>query len=154
MLTESYKWIWTVFVTRRCLERLSFICRKSGKNQTFNFSVDILIVSIVSLGIALFSLYISSQYHFSYLQILISLHYHHYQSVLPKGRSFTAKRRNQGRSSVQRQVFHYKLRNNVAVLQGMNRCGSFPLLSAPHSLFSISTHLKRSEKIPGAPPWK
>ena len=34
---------------------------------------------------------------------------------------------------------------------GFNRCGSFPLLSAPHSLFSIWTDLKRSEKIPGAP---
>ena len=33
----------------------------------------------------------------------------------------------------------------------MNRCGIFPLLSAPHSLFSIWTNLKRSEKIPGAP---
>ena len=33
----------------------------------------------------------------------------------------------------------------------MNRYGSFPLLSAPHSLFSIWTNLKRSEKIPGAP---
>ena len=32
----------------------------------------------------------------------------------------------------------------------MNRCGSFPLLSAPHSLFSIWTDLKRSEKIPRA----
>ena len=31
----------------------------------------------------------------------------------------------------------------------MDRCGSFPLLSAPHSLFSIWT--KRSERIPGAP---
>ena len=39
----------------------------------------------------------------------------------------------------------------VAVLLGMNRCGSFPLLSAPHSLCSIWTNLKRSEKIPGAP---
>ena len=29
-------------------------------------------------------------------------------------------------------------------------CGSFPLLSAPHSFFSIWTNLKRSEKIPGA----
>ena len=33
----------------------------------------------------------------------------------------------------------------------MNRCGSFPLLSASHSLFSIWTNLKTSEKIPGAP---
>ena len=32
----------------------------------------------------------------------------------------------------------------------MNKCGNFPLLSAPHSLFSIWTDLKRSEKIPGA----
>ena len=31
------------------------------------------------------------------------------------------------------------------------RCGSFPSLSAPHSLFSLLTNLKRSEKIPGAP---
>ena len=32
-----------------------------------------------------------------------------------------------------------------AVLLGLNRCGSFPLLSAPHSLFSIWTNLKRSQ---------
>ena len=35
--------------------------------------------------------------------------------------------------------------------QRLNRCGSFSLLSAPHSLFSIWTDLKRSEMIPGAP---
>ena len=34
---------------------------------------------------------------------------------------------------------------------GMNRCSSFLLLSAPHSLFSICTNVKRSEKIPGTP---
>ena len=39
----------------------------------------------------------------------------------------------------------------LQVLLGMNRCGSFPFLSAPHSLFSIWTNVKRSEKIPGAP---
>ena len=33
----------------------------------------------------------------------------------------------------------------------MNRCGSFPLLSAPHTIFSIWTNLKRYEKFPGAP---
>ena len=33
----------------------------------------------------------------------------------------------------------------------MNRCGSFPLLSAPCSLFSIWTDLKKPENIPGAP---
>ena len=36
----------------------------------------------------------------------------------------------------------------------MNRCGSLPLLSEPHSLFSIWADLKRSEKIPGAPAWR
>ena len=35
--------------------------------------------------------------------------------------------------------------------QELNRCFSFPLLSAPYSLFSIWTDLKRSEKIPRAP---
>ena len=41
----------------------------------------------------------------------------------------------------------------AAVLPGMNRCGSFPMLSAPHSLFSIWIDLKK-EKIPGAPTWR
>ena len=54
----------------------------------------------------------------------------------PKGRSSTA---NSG--------------TKVTVLRGINKCGSFPLLSAPHSLslFSIWTDLKRSENIPEAP---
>ena len=39
----------------------------------------------------------------------------------------------------------------VAALLGMNRYNSFLLRSEPHSLFSNSTDLKRSEKIPGAP---
>ena len=38
--------------------------------------------------------------------------------------------------------------------QELNRCDSFPLLSASHSLFSISTDLKRSGKIPGASTWR
>ena len=37
---------------------------------------------------------------------------------------------------------------------GLNRCSSFPFLSVPHSLFSIWTHLRRCEKIPGAPTWR
>ena len=53
-------------------------------------------------------------------------------AVLSKGRSSTG---NSG--------------TKVAVLLGINRCGSFPLLSAPHSLFSIWTDLERSENIPG-----
>ena len=59
---------------------------------------------------------------------------------------FYCKCRNEGCSSVQRQVFHCKLRNQgccSTVLLGINRCGSFPLLSASHSLFSIWTHLKK-----------
>ena len=57
-----------------------------------------------------------------------------YQRLLPKTRSFTA---NSG--------------TKAAVLLGIKRCGSFPLLSASYSLFSIRTDLKRSEKIPEAP---
>ena len=73
--------------------------------------------------------------------------------------------------SAQGQVLHYTCRNQgcssaegrssiassgtkAAVLPGRNRCGSFPLLSAPHSLFSICTDIKTSEKIPGAPTWR
>ena len=72
-------------------------------------------------------------------------------SILPKGRSFTA-------NSGTKVAFLLKGRSStansgtqVAVLLGMNRYGSFPLLSAPHTLFTISTDFKRSEKIPGAP---
>ena len=54
--------------------------------------------------------------------------------VLPKGRSFTA---NSG--------------TKFAILLRMNRCGSFPLLSAPDSRFSIWKELKRSQKVPGVP---
>ena len=36
----------------------------------------------------------------------------------------------------------------------LNRCGSFPLLYAPHSLFSIWIDFKRSEKISGSQTWK
>ena len=80
------------------------------------------------------------------------LKYHH--SVLPKDRSFTANSStkaavlSKGRSSTVNSGIE------VAVLLGINRCGSFPLLSAPHSLFSIWTNLKRSQKIPGAASWK
>ena len=57
--------------------------------------------------------------------------------VLPKGRSLTAKSGTEaeilpkGRSSIANSG------TQVAVLLGMNRCGSFPLLYTPHSLFSI-----------------
>ena len=57
-------------------------------------------------------------------------------AVVPKGRSFTA---NSG--------------TKVAVFLGMNRCGSFLLLSVPHPLFSIWTDLRWIERIPGTPTW-
>ena len=41
------------------------------------------------------------------------------------------------RSSVQRQISTANSGIQAAVLLGMDRCGSFPLLSAPQSLFSI-----------------
>ena len=73
--------------------------------------------------------------------------------------------------SAQGQVFHIKRRAKAAALlkgrsstansgtkaavsPGMNRCGSFPLFSAPYSLFRIWKDLKRSEMIPGAPKWR
>ena len=55
---------------------------------------------------------------------------------------FNCKLRHQGCSSAQRQVFTTNSGIKVVVLLGMNRCDSFPLLSAPHSLFSIGTDLK------------
>ena len=54
----------------------------------------------------------------------------------------------------QRQVFHRKQEPRLQFYQGLNRCGSFPFLSAPHSLFSIWTKLRRSEEIPGASTWR
>ena len=58
-------------------------------------------------------------------------------SVLPKGRSFIAKAgtkaavMSKGRSSTGNSG------TKVGVLLGMTKCGSFQLLSAPHSPFSI-----------------
>ena len=78
----------------------------------------------------------------------------HHQSVLPKGRCFTA---NWGTKAAVLPKGRSSTANSgtkVAVLLGMNRCGSFPLLSAPHFVFNIWTDLKRSEKIPGAPAWR
>ena len=61
----------------------------------------------------------------------------YHQSVLPKGRSFTTSSGTKtavllkGRSSTANSG------NKIAVLIEMNRCGSFTLLSANHSLLSI-----------------
>ena len=80
--------------------------------------------------------------------------FNHHHSVLPKGSSFTASVRNQGCSSTEGRSSTANSGTKAAVLLGINRCGSFPLLFAPHSLFSIWTDRKRSEKIPGAPTWR
>ena len=79
--------------------------------------------------------------------------FHHHECSAQE-QIFHCKLGNQGCSSAQRQVCHRKLRYQVAVLLGMNKCGNFPLLSSSHSLFSIWTDLKRSEKIPGASMWR
>ena len=76
-------------------------------------------------------------------------HHHHHQSVLPS-------------ASISLQTHEPKLQfcpkansgTKVAILPGISRCGSFQLFSAPHSLFSIWTDLKRYESIPGAPTWR
>ena len=57
------------------------------------------------------------------------------RSVLPKGRSFTA---NSGTKAAVLRKGWSSIANSetkIAVLLGMTRCGSFPLLSASHSLF-------------------
>ena len=53
-----------------------------------------------------------------------------------------------------RQVFHRTQEPKLQFHQELNRCGSFPLLSVPHSLFSILTDPKGSRKIPEAPTWR
>ena len=58
-------------------------------------------------------------------------------------RSYTADAGNKDLSSALGRSFTANSGNKVVVLQGINRCGSFLLLSAPHS-----------EKIPGAPAWR
>ena len=61
-----------------------------------------------------------------------------------EGQVFHCKLRHQGCSSAQKLAFHTNSGTKAAVLLGMNSCGRFLLLSAPHFLFSIWTDLKRS----------
>ena len=67
----------------------------------------------------------------------------------PKGRSFTANSYTKAAVLLKGRSSTANSGTKASVLLGMNRCGSFPLLSAPHSLFSIRTDLKRSEKSQG-----
>ena len=85
-----------------------------------------------------------------HFEILI-LQFIHHQSVLPKGRSFTANPGTKAAVLLKGRSSTANSGTKIAALLGMNRCGSFQLLSALHSLFSIWTDLKRYEKIPGAP---
>ena len=62
-----------------------------------------------------------------------------------QGQVFHCKCRNQGCSSAEGRSSTTNSGTKIAVLPEMNRCGSFPLLSAPHSLFSIWKDLKRSQ---------
>ena len=66
-----------------------------------------------------------------------STHHHHHQCVLPKSRSFSANSGTKAEILPTDRSSTANLGSKVAVLLGMNRCGSFLLLSAPHSLFSI-----------------
>ena len=76
------------------------------------------------------------------------------KSILPKGRSFTANSGTKAAVLLKGWPSTANSGTQAAVLLGMDRCGSFPLFSAPHFLFSIWTDLKRSEKIPVAPTWR
>ena len=87
-------------------------------------------------------------YIYIYIYIYISLECSAQEQVLH------CKRRKHGCSSVEGRSPTANSGNKAAVLPGKIRCGSFPLLSAPHPLFSIWIDLKRSEKIPGAPTWR
>ena len=75
-------------------------------------------------------------------------------SILAKGKSFTANSGTKAAVLLKGRSSTANSWTRAAVLLGMDRCGSFPLLSAPHSLFSLWTDLKRSEKIPGATTWR
>ena len=75
-------------------------------------------------------------------------------SFLPKGRSFTANSGTKAAVLLKGRSSTANSGTRAAVLLGMDRCGSFPLLSTLHSLFSIWIDLKRPEKILRAPTWR
>ena len=75
-------------------------------------------------------------------------------SILPRGRSFTANSGTKAAVLLKGRSYTANSETQAAVLLGMDRCGSFPLLSVPHSRFSIWADLKRSDKIPWAPTWR
>ena len=75
--------------------------------------------------------------------------YQHHQCSA-QGHVLHCKRRNLRCSSAEGRCSTKNSGTKIAVLPGLNRCGSFPFF--PHSsLYSIWTDLKRSKKIPDAP---
>ena len=64
--------------------------------------------------------------------------HHHDHMCFVQGQVFHYKSRNQGYSSAQGRSSNAYSGTTVGVLLGINRCGSFPLLSESLSLFSIS----------------
>ena len=65
-----------------------------------------------------------------------------------QGQVLNCKRRNLGCSLPKAGLSPQTQETRLPFYQGLNRCGSFPLPSAPHSLFRIWKDLKRSVKIP------
>ena len=61
----------------------------------------------------------------------------HDQSILPMGRSVTANSGTKAAVLLKGRSSTANVGAQAAVLLGMDRCGSFPLLSAPHSLLRI-----------------
>ena len=61
----------------------------------------------------------------------------HHQSVFTDGMSFSANSGTKAAVLPKSRSFTANSGTRVAVFQGMNRCDNFPLLCAPHSLFSI-----------------
>ena len=76
-------------------------------------------------------------------KIKLILSYHHH--VLPKGRSFTSSAGTYAAVLLKAGLPPQTEEPRLQFYQGLNRCGSFPLLSAPHSLFSIWIDFKRSQ---------
>ena len=70
-------------------------------------------------------------------------------SVLPKGRSSTANSGIKAEVLPKGRSSNANSRTKVAVLLGMNRCGSFPLLSAPTLSLASEQTLKDLKRFQG-----
>ena len=100
------------------------------------------------------SIAIVKKLDFDFLVDFDSIALQHSKKCSARGQVLHCKRRNLGCSSGKGDLPLQTQEPRLKFYQELNRLGSFPLFSASHSLFSIWTDLKRSEKIPGAPTWK